>query len=181
MLQSSPLCQRSVPTRLGTPSAVRPPAAPSPAPALLSMLHAPSGHWAGTLHFTHHFLLLLQSHLQPHPRPPPAAPILIPLASAPSWPWDCLLHAAVRVPLALPMAIAGCPLGPAPLSPPAVPLRSALILGTVPHPLRTAPLSLTAILVPLASPAPLCPLGPSPFQGVLLSANPARLPLPALL
>lgn len=82
MLQSNPLCQGPH-TRLGTPSAMRPPAAPSPAPALLSMLHAPSGHWAGTLHFTHHFLLLLQSHLQPHPRPPSAAPILILLASAP--------------------------------------------------------------------------------------------------
>lgn len=82
MLQGSPLSQGAH-TRMGTPSAVRPPAAPSPAPALLSMLHAPSGHWAGTLHFTHHFLLLLQSHLQPHPRPPSAAPMPIPLASAP--------------------------------------------------------------------------------------------------
>lgn len=93
----------------------------------------------------------------------------------------CTVHAAVHVPLAPPMAITPCPLGTVPLSPPASPVHSALIPGTMPHPLHPVGLSLLAIPVPLALPVPPCSLGPSPCQGALPTARPAKLPLPALL
>lgn len=111
----------------------------------------------------------------PVPPRPPLSPS--PRRQPLSWCRDCSVHAAVHVPL----AITPCPLGTVPLAPPGSPVHSALIPGTVPRPLHPVPLSLLAIPVPLAFPVPPCPLGPSPCQGALPTASPAKLPLPALL
>lgn len=135
-------------------------AAPSPAPALLSMLHAPSGHWAGTLHFTHRFLLLLQSHPQSHPRPPSAAPIPIPSASAPQ-----------LVPGLLGARCCPCALGHHTLSPGHCPFGTACQPRTLStNPWHRAPSPPPCPLITACHP---CPLG---FSSLPLPPRPLSLP-----
>lgn len=163
------------------------------------MLLAPSGHWAGTLHFTHHFLPLLQRHPQ-SPSPSPPQPTELPPSPAP---W----HRPVTGPGAAPCypCALGCPrpshsvhwsrpffttchpcvlsttpgatpwhCGPSPTICPLITARHIHPLGTTGHSMPTAlPLRLTHCQGMSSPPAP--PTCPCPEPRVVPSPRAGRV------